>query len=84
MQTQYGISNPLRDLQAPDGSELAELRMRCGLTQSAAGQLIGINGNAWSRYERGGRRMPVALWACLLLSLDAHPHLVATRRTPVL
>lgn len=84
MQTQYGISNPLRDLQAPDGSELAELRMRCGLTQSAAGQLIGINGNAWSRYERGDRRMPAATWACLLLTLELHPALQVVQRTAVL
>ena len=84
MQTQYGILNPLHDLQAPDGSELAELRMRCGLTQSAAGQLIGINGNAWSRYERGQRRMPAATWACLLLTLGMHPRLTATTLAGVL
>lgn len=84
MQTELGISNPLRDLQAPDGSELAELRMRCGLTQTAAGQLIGINGNAWSRYERGDRRMPAATWACLLLTLGMHPRLTVTTRGAVI
>lgn len=84
MQTQYGISNPLRELQAPDGSELAELRMRCGLTQAAAGQLIGVNGNAWSRYERGQRRMPAAVWACLLLALGEHPRLTVATRAGVL
>lgn len=84
METESSIYNPLQGLRPPGGAELLQLRMRHGLTQSAAGQLVGINGNAWSRYECSGRRMPVALWACLLLSLDAHPYLVATRRSPVL
>mgnify|MGYP003443592773 FL=1 len=84
MRTESSICNPLHDLQAPDGAELVDLRMRCGLTQAAAGQLIGIAGKDWSRYECGARRMPAATWACLLLSLDVHPHLVAARRSPVL
>jgi transcriptional regulator with XRE-family HTH domain len=84
MQTPIGILNPLTGLQAPDGAELVSLRMRHGLTQSAAGQLIGIKGKDWSRYECGLRRMPVATWACVLLALGEHPRLAVVARTAVL
>lgn len=80
MQTESSICNPLHDLQAPDGPELVDLRMRCGLTQAAAGQLIGIAGKDWSRYECGARRMHVSTWACLLLTLGMHPRLTVTTR----
>lgn len=80
MQHQYSICNPMADLQAPDPGELVALRMRHGLTQPIAGQLIGVQGKDWSRYECGARRMSVATWACLLLTMGEHPGLTVQRR----
>jgi len=83
MQNEYGIFNPLRDLQAPNAGQVAQLRAEHGLTQESAGALIGIDRKDWSRYECGARSMSAASWACLLLTLGAHPHLQVTLRPTV-
>lgn len=80
MADDFGICNPLRGIESPTGDQIAALRLRLGLTQAAAGRLIGCAANEWARYERGARRMSPASWAVLLLAVGEHPALTVSPR----
>lgn len=67
------VTRPARGDLAPQ--EVARVRVKLGLTQRAAGAVFGGGVNAFSRYETGKARPPVALVRLLQL-LDRHPHLL--------
>jgi len=46
----------------PHSSEISAARVRLGLTQQEAADLLYLTLRAWQRYEYGERRMHPALW----------------------
>ena len=46
----------------PSPTEIREARHRAGLTQAAAGALIGATRRTWQDWEAGRRNMPPAKW----------------------
>ncbi len=62
-----------------DGGFIEEVRKKLALGQREAGTLFGGGANAFSRYENGKSKPPVAL-VKLLRVLDRHPELLAEIR----
>lgn len=48
-------------------AHIRALRERLGLTQREAADLVYVQVQAWSQWERGVAQMPVAAWELLLL-----------------
>jgi HTH-type transcriptional regulator / antitoxin MqsA len=55
---------------------IARVRKKLNLDQKEAGRIFGGGSNAFSRYERGQSKPPVALIK-LLAVLDRHPELIS-------
>lgn len=60
----------------PTPAEINRLIKRHGLTQEAAGQLVGVRGRSFARYltestNASYRRMPYAVWELLKIKLGA-------------
>ena len=64
-----------------DPEFIVRVRKKLGLDQREAGQLFGGGVNAFSRYETGKTRPPLALIK-LLRVLDRHPELLGEVRAP--
>lgn len=47
----------------PSSNEIRAAREAAGLTQTAAGELLGVTRVAWTRYETGERAMTESAWA---------------------
>ena len=67
----------------PSPQDIHAARMRAGLTQTQAAQLISPAQakpyRSWQPYEvpegqKGGRSIPLATWELFLLLTDQHPH----------
>jgi HTH-type transcriptional regulator/antitoxin MqsA len=58
-----------------DPKFIAKVRKKLDLDQKEAGRIFGGGDNAFSRYERGSAKPPVALVKLLAL-LDNHPELI--------
>lgn len=63
-----------------DPEFIVSVRKKLNLDQREAAELFGGGVNAFSRYENGKTRPPIALVKLLKL-LDRHPHLLAELRT---
>jgi HTH-type transcriptional regulator / antitoxin MqsA len=63
-----------------DPGVIASIRKKLKLDQREAGEIFGGGANAFSRYENGKTRPPVAL-VKLLRVLDRHPDLLSEIRT---
>lgn len=46
----------------PSPQEIREARVKAGLTQAKAGEIIGATRRAWQEWEGGRRNMPAAKW----------------------
>lgn len=46
----------------PDPAEIRRMRLSADITQSEAGDSIGVTTTSWSRYETGTEAMPPAKW----------------------
>lgn len=64
-----------------DPAYIASVRRKLGLDQRAAAEIFGGGVNAFSRYETGKTRPPMAL-VKLLKVLDRHPELLQEVRQP--
>lgn len=64
---------PLDAVPAPTATEIVSARIAAGLTQTAAGAMLGIPQPRWAEYERGVRTMPSSRWTVFLLLADLHP-----------
>lgn len=53
----------------PSPNEIIEARLKAGLTQTEAGQLIHASLGAWQQWEAGDRRMHPAFWELFRLKL---------------
>jgi DNA-binding XRE family transcriptional regulator len=52
-----------------------EYRLRAGLSQAAAAQLVQLRDKSrWSEYERGVETIDAARWELFLLLTGQHPH----------
>ena len=60
--------------------ELGRIRKKLNLTQVEAARITGCGSNAFSRYENGKTKPPLAL-VKLLKVLDRHPDLLNEVRT---
>ena len=65
---------------AEEAAELVRIRKKLGLSQRRAAELTGGGVNAFSRYENGKTKPPLAL-VKLLKVLDRHPELLNEVRT---
>lgn len=63
-----------------DPEFIVNVRKKLNLDQREAAEIFGGGVNAFSRYENGKTRPPIALVKLLKL-LDRHPHLLAELRT---
>jgi HTH-type transcriptional regulator/antitoxin MqsA len=63
-----------------DPDFIVRVRKKLSLDQREAGEIFGGGANAFSRYENGRTRPPLAL-VKLLKVLDRHPDLLAEIRT---
>ena len=64
-----------------DPTDIARVRQKLALDQREAGELFGGGVNAFSRYENGKTKPPLALLQ-LLKVLDRHPELLQEIRMP--
>jgi HTH-type transcriptional regulator/antitoxin MqsA len=64
-----------------DPAFIARVRKKLELDQSEAAEIFGGGANAFSRYETGKIKPPLAL-VKLLMVLDRHPNLLSEVRTP--
>lgn len=64
-----------------DPAFIANVRKKLALDQREAGEIFGGGVNAFSRYENGKTKPPLAL-VKLLKVLDRHPELLAEVRSP--
>ncbi|MFT3857521.1 MAG: type II toxin-antitoxin system MqsA family antitoxin [Aquabacterium sp.] len=64
-----------------DPTDIARVRKKLHLDQRQAAELFGGGVNAFSRYENGKTKPPLALLH-LLKMLDRHPELLKELRTP--
>ena len=46
----------------PSPADIRAARLRAGLTQAQAGEIIGAKRRAWQEWEGGRRNMPAAKW----------------------
>lgn len=58
-------------------SDIRSFRDSLGMTQAEAGQLLGVDGRTWRRWEAGDRPMLGAADR-LLRAMQAHPHIIET------
>ena len=55
----------------PTTTQIRAARVRAGLTQSAAAEVIHLGARErWTEYERGTSRMPQAKWELFLLKTN--------------
>jgi putative transcriptional regulator len=59
----------------PTPEAVLEARKAAGLTQEAAGQVLGAHNRQWRMYEAGDRTMSAPLWELFLLKTGQHPTL---------
>ena len=64
----------------PSPEAVLQARKAAGLTQEAAGQLLGAHNRQWRLYEAGDRAMSAQLWELFLLKTGQHPTLALTAR----
>ena len=58
----------------PAPSEIADARLRAGLSQAAAASLVHLGSKSrWYEYERGSRPIDPARWELFLLKTGQHP-----------
>lgn len=53
----------------PTPKEITEARVKAGLTQTEAGELVYSTWRTWQRWEAGDRRMHPAFWELFRLKL---------------
>jgi putative transcriptional regulator len=71
-------------VKSPTVDEVRAARIAAGLTQTAAGELVGGSLTTWQGWEYGTRTVSPAVWAMFLLLTSQHPtHRLATRRAPL-
>ena len=56
----------------PTPDEIRQARLRAGLTQAQAAELIHVTTRAWKYYEAGQRAMPLAYWELFTLKKTRH------------
>lgn len=52
----------LKHTYIPSPAEIRRMRLSADITQSEAGDSIGVTTKSWSRYETGAEAMPPAKW----------------------
>jgi len=60
-------------LPAPTPAAIAAARHAVGLSQTAAGALVGYTLRGWQDAESGRRNISASAWALFLLATDQHP-----------
>ncbi len=67
-------------LPAPTPAAIAAARHAVGLSQTAAGALVGYTLRGWQDAESGRRNISAAAWALFLLKTNQHPTLKLAAR----
>ena len=70
-------------LPAPTPAAIAAARHAAGLSQTAAGALVGYTLRGWQDAESGRRNISAAAWALFLLATDQHQLLENKCRKPI-
>lgn len=56
---------------SPSPAEIRRTRRQAGLTQAAAGELVHVTENKWSKWESGVHRMQPAVWELFVMKSRA-------------
>jgi putative transcriptional regulator len=64
----------------PTPEAVLQARKAAGLTQEAAGQVLGRHNREWRKWESGTVGMPDASWELFLLKTGQHPTLLLTAK----
>lgn len=68
------MSTDAIEVEWPSPDKVRALRLRAGLTQAEAAELVGLGAHTrWSAYESGRFRCEPLRWFFFLLMTDQHP-----------
>jgi DNA-binding XRE family transcriptional regulator len=64
----------MKTIRHPTKDEIREARIRAGLRQEDAANLVHLGHlQRWGEYERGDRNIDVSRWELFLIKTDQHP-----------